>query len=160
MGRRFGALAVLTLFVAGCGRTGPVDKVTEVASDDARMNAAIAKARSTVDQFITVVKSPKASQSSVSVKAPFTEAGYTEHMWLSDVSFDGTNFHGTVDNEPEKVKTVKMGQTVSVARDKISDWMYVENGKLFGGETLRALREGLSPNERAEFDKSVPFVIE
>jgi uncharacterized protein YegJ (DUF2314 family) len=58
-------------------------------------------------------------------------------MWLTPVSFDGTTFHGTVNNEPEKVKTVRMGQKVTVAPSEISDWMYVENRKLVGGYTLR-----------------------
>ena len=49
------------------------------------------------------------------------------------------SFQGTVNNEPEKVKTVKMGQKVTVAA-KISDWMYVENRKLVGGYTMRVLR--------------------
>jgi len=62
--------------------------------------------------------------------------------------------------QPAKVKSVKIGQTVTVERAKISDWMYIENRKLVGGYTLRALRETLPPDERANFDKSVPFVID
>jgi hypothetical protein len=38
--------------------------------------------------------------------------------------------------------------------------MYIDDGKLVGGETLRVLRATLSPTERADFDKSVPFVVE
>jgi uncharacterized protein YegJ (DUF2314 family) len=124
------------------------------------MNAAQEKARSTVATFITALKSPKAGQSAFSVKVPFSEGGTTEHMWLTPVSYDGTTFQGTVDNQPEKVKTVKAGQKIGVTLSKISDWMYVENRKMVGGYTLRVLRDGLSPAERADFDKSVPFVIE
>jgi uncharacterized protein YegJ (DUF2314 family) len=76
------------------------------------------------------------------------------------VSFDGTTFHGTVNNEPEKVKTVRLGQKVTVAPSEISDWMYVENRKLVGGYTLRALRDAMSPAERADLDKGLPFVID
>jgi uncharacterized protein YegJ (DUF2314 family) len=76
------------------------------------------------------------------------------------VTYDGTNFQGTIDNEPEMVKNVKNGQRVTVAPAEISDWMYVENRKLVGGETVRALRASLSPAERANFDKSVDFVVE
>ena len=38
-----------------------------------------------------------------------------------------------------------------------SDWMYVDHGKLVGGYTLR---DRLSPSERPEFDRSVPFKVE
>ena len=81
-------------------------------------------------------------------------------MWLTPVTYDGQNFHGTINNIPELVKSVEIGQAVTVAPSEISDWMYIDNGKLVGGETMRALRNAATPAERAEFDKSVPFVIE
>jgi uncharacterized protein YegJ (DUF2314 family) len=160
MGRWLGTVSVIALALAGCGKKHPDDKVTYVADDDPRMNAAMDKARSTINSFITALKSPKPGQSAFSIKMGFTDGGNTEHMWLTPVSFDGSKFTGTINNEPEKVKSVKMGQKVTVAPEKISDWMYVENQKLVGGYTLRVLREAITPAERADFDKSVPFVIE
>ena len=53
-----------------------------------------------------------------------------------------------------------MGQKVTVEPSKISDWMFVQNGRLVGGYTLRVLRDAMSPSERKEFDKNVPFVID
>ncbi|HLJ09939.1 MAG TPA: DUF2314 domain-containing protein [Planctomycetaceae bacterium] len=160
MGRWAGIVAAVLLSVAGCGEKQPADKVTYVANDDARMNAAIDKARASVDAFIVALKSPKPGQSAFSVKMAFTDGGNAEHMWLTDVTFDGTNFIGTLNNDPETVKTVRLGQKFTVAPTQISDWMYVENRKLVGGETLRVLRDTLSPAERAEFDTSVPFVVD
>jgi uncharacterized protein YegJ (DUF2314 family) len=90
----------------------------------------------------------------------FTDGDKTEYMWLTPVNFDGNNFTGTLGNEPERVKNVKVGQKFSIAPSKISDWMYIENGKLVGGYTLRVMRDTLSPAERADFDKSVPFSID
>jgi uncharacterized protein YegJ (DUF2314 family) len=160
MWRSIGFVAILAVILAGCKKKSPADKVTYVPDDDPKMNAAMEKARSTVNTFITVLRAPKPGQTSFSVKMAFTDGSNTEHIWLSPVSYDGKVFHGTVNNEPEKVKSVKMGQKVSIEPAKISDWMYVENRKLVGGETLRVLRAGLSPSERTEFDKSVPFVID
>ncbi|MCZ2342132.1 MAG: DUF2314 domain-containing protein [Bacteroidales bacterium] len=160
MGRWLGIVAVVALALVGCGKKHPADKVTYVADDDPRMNVAMEKARASVKRFTAALKSPKAGQSAFSIKMAFTDGGNTEHMWLTPVTFDGTKFTGTVNNEPEKVKSVKMGQKVTVAPDKISDWMYIDNRKLVGGETLRVLRDGLTPAERADFDKSVPFVVE
>lgn len=160
MARWFGIAAVVALVFVGCGKKHPADKVTQVADDDPRMNAAIEKARASVKTFVAALKAPKAAQTGFSIKMAFTDGTAVEHMWLAPVNFDGTKFVGTVNNEPEKVKTVKMGQKVTVTPDKISDWMYLENRKLVGGETLRALRAAMSPEERADFDKSVPFTID
>jgi uncharacterized protein YegJ (DUF2314 family) len=38
--------------------------------------------------------------------------------------------------------------------------MFVENRKLVGGHTLRVLRDAMPADERAEFDKSVPFQVD
>jgi uncharacterized protein YegJ (DUF2314 family) len=160
MRRSLAFTAVLILAAVGCGKKPPADRVTYVADDDPGMNAAIENARATVSTFIAALKSPKPAQSAFAVKMAFTDGCNTEHMWLTPVTYDGTSFQGIVDNEPETVKTVKIGQKVTVPQSKISDWMYVENRKLVGGYSLRVLRESLPAVERADFDKSVPFVIE
>lgn len=153
-------VGIVAAAVAGCGMDQPVDRVTDVADDDPQMNAAIETARKSVDTFIAVLKSPKPGQIEFSVKMEFIDGEDSEHMWLTPVSFDGKNFQGTVSNDPRDVRTVKLGQKVSVAPDQISDWMYIDNGKLVGGFTSRVLRDKLTPDERAEFDKSLPFVIQ
>src|SRR3954468_11410251 len=112
----------LLLLVSGCGRQNTTDKVTLVADNDPRMNAAIEKARGTTNTFITALRIPKSNQTGFAIKVPFTDGDQTEHMWLSSVSYDGKNFQATVDNEPENVKTVKLGQKLTVEPTKISDW--------------------------------------
>jgi uncharacterized protein YegJ (DUF2314 family) len=125
------------------------------------MAAAIDQARATVDTFIAALKSPKPGQSHFSIKMAFSDGSdNNEYMWLNPVSYDGKKFTGTVDNEPQTVKTVKLGQVVTVAPAEISDWMFLENGKLVGGQTMRVLRDTLTPSERADFDKNAPFIIE
>jgi uncharacterized protein YegJ (DUF2314 family) len=56
---------------------------------------------------------------------------------LSDVEFAGGRFKGKVDNAPMKIHGLKIGQVVSANPDEISDWAYVDNGKLVGGYTIR-----------------------
>jgi uncharacterized protein YegJ (DUF2314 family) len=160
MPRSYWIMGIAALAIAGCGKKSPPDRVVNVKEDDPGMNAAIEKARSSVETFIPLLKSPKPGQTSFSVKMAFVDGENTEHMWLIPVTFDGKVFRGTINNDPEKVKNVKIGQKASVEPDKISDWMYVENRKLVGGFTLRVLRDGMSPAERAEFDKGLPFKID
>jgi uncharacterized protein YegJ (DUF2314 family) len=144
----------------GCTSRPVVDRVEQVSSDDARMNAAIAKARATAGTFVRALRAPKASQSGFSIKIRVAEGEAREHFWLSNVRYDGSVFSGEIDNEPETVNTVKMGQAVSARPGEISDWMFVDHGKLVGGYTTRVLRDRLSPHDRAEFDRSVSFKVE
>jgi hypothetical protein len=69
-------------------------------------------------------------------------------------------FSGKIANDPERVFTVEVDQVVSARAAEISDWMYVDTGKLVGGYTVRVLRDRFSPSDRAEFDRSMPFRVE
>src|SRR5262249_6721981 len=106
------------------------------------------------------LEAPRVGQTGFSIKTPITDGRNTEHMWLNPVTFDGSKFHGTVNNQPEKVTGVELGSKRSIGAKEISDWMYIENGKLVGGFTIRVLRDKLAAKERLEFDKNIPFVID
>jgi uncharacterized protein YegJ (DUF2314 family) len=153
-------LAVALILAPACARGEVRDRVVKVPADDPTMNAAIAKARATVGTFVTALRSHTASRSRYSVKIRITDGDANEHFWLSDVSYDGSVFRGRIDNDPETVKNVTLGQPVSARATEISDWMYVDHGVLVGGYTLRVLRDAMSPSDRAEFDKSIPFKVE
>jgi uncharacterized protein YegJ (DUF2314 family) len=156
---QIGSILVLCA-VLGCGKRPAADPVIPVSADDPQMNAAIEKARATVPTFVNALRAPKKNQTGFSVKMAFIDGKHTEHMWLDAVRYDGKQFHGTVNNEPENVSNVKLGDQASVDASKISDWMYIENRKLVGGYTIRVLRDKLNGKEREEFDRDLPFIVE
>jgi uncharacterized protein YegJ (DUF2314 family) len=55
---------------------------------------------------------------------------------------------------------VKAGDLVSVNPDEITDWVFVDNGKLAGGYTIRAHYNELSPEQKKQFDQLADFRIE
>jgi uncharacterized protein YegJ (DUF2314 family) len=120
---------------------------------------AVIEARKTVGKFITALKHPAPGQQDFEVKKPFTQGDQVEHIWLSDVRFVGNRFQGQVDNQPRKIRGLKLGQLVSVNPNEISDWLYVDNGKLVGGYTVRAHYNELSPQQKQEFDREADFKI-
>lgn len=164
------AVFLLAISLSGCGdqaqqvgdtveRPGE-PPVTTVADDDQEMNAAIDQARATVDQFIQALEAPTPTQSDFSVKMLIKDDEHGEHMWIMPVRYEEGRFVGLVGNEPLDVSSVQFGDEVEVAKDQISDWMYVDEGVLQGGYTFRVLRNTLSPEEQAEFDSAMPFRME
>ena len=123
----------LLLLLVGCGKKASGDKIIDVRADDPKMNAAMDQARASVNTFTEALQSPKPGQAGFSVKVGFKDEDKTEYMWLTPVTFDGKVFHGVVNNQPEKISNVTMGENVSVEPSRISDWMFVENRKLVGG---------------------------
>jgi uncharacterized protein YegJ (DUF2314 family) len=126
----------------------------------AAMQRAVKEARKTVGKFITALEHPGPGEQDFEVKKPFLQGDQMEHLWLSDVRFVGNRFVGRVDNKPRKIQGVKLGQMVSVAPNEISDWLYVDNGTLVGGYTVRVHYKELSPEQKQVFDSQADFKIE
>jgi uncharacterized protein YegJ (DUF2314 family) len=123
------------------------------------MRRAVHEARRTVGVFLEALQKPGEGQSDFEVKKPFFQNGISEHLWLADVTFSGNRFHGYVDNHPVKIKGLKMGDRVSVNPNEISDWAYVDHGRLIGGYTIRVLYAELSPADRQALQKEARFRI-
>jgi uncharacterized protein YegJ (DUF2314 family) len=95
------------------------------------------------------------------VKAPFSDGEQgkrtkdtpeVEHMWLSEVDFDGQFVSGVLLNAPNWLKTVKEGDSARIPLGDISDWMYAISGEVFGAYTVNLLRSRMGRRERQEHD--------
>ena len=55
---------------------------------------------------------------------------------------------GIVGNEPIDIRSVQLNQKIGIEKSLISDWMIIESGRLIGGYTIRAVRDGLPESQR------------
>ena len=74
--------------------------------------------------------------------------------------FDGRVLRGKVDNAPVEMKSLRVGKKVTVRPEELSDWMYVENGRLVGGHTVRAYYRNLSAAKKRQFAQNAGFRLE
>ena len=77
-----------------------------------------------------------------------------EHMWVSDIQFDGTVISGVLLNEPHWVRGLGAGDAVSTPLAEITDWMCAVDGKVYGGYTIDVMRAGMSKAERQQHDQA------
>jgi uncharacterized protein YegJ (DUF2314 family) len=138
---------------------GEEPRVFDVAQHDSRMRAAVHEAQRTVGVFILALRHPAAGESDFEVKKPFRQGDVVEHIWLADVTFSGNRFTGYIDNKPRKIKGLKLGDRVSVNANEISDWAFLDNGRLIGGYTIRVLYMELSAADKAALAKEARFRI-
>lgn len=130
--------------------------VYNIPNENERMNWAMEKARLTFHYFKECVENPKYGQQYFSVKARIEDNDKIEHIWLMEPSFDNEgNIYGVVGNEPIDVKNVTINEKIGIAFNHVSDWMIIERGRLIGGYTIRAIRDGLTGTELQNFDKSI-----
>lgn len=123
------------------------DQVVTIATSDPEMNAAIAKARASLADFWKAAESPGEDETAFSLKVAIEGGGAVEHFWIVDVKRDGKTITGTINNEPELVKSVAMGQHYEFTEDRVTDWLFKRKGKMVGNETMRPLLKRMSKEE-------------
>lgn len=132
-----------------------------IPEEDEGMNWAIEKANLTLWYFEESLSQPKSHQTYFSIKVKIMDGEISEHIWLIDPSFDESgNLFGVIGNVPVDVKTVQVDQKIGIDRSYISDWMIIEQGRLIGGYTIRAIRDGIPDTDKAQFDKSIGLFID
>jgi uncharacterized protein YegJ (DUF2314 family) len=158
---------ILILGLASCNskHTTKIERKGEptvygVQDSDVEMNEAIEKANQTLDNFKRALKSNNKDFKYFALKVRFITPQGGEHIWLSSISLKNKKYIGVVDNLPESTTEVKIGDTIQIKTDDISDWMYVDGNKLHGGYTLRVLRNRMTDAERKKFDKNNNITIE
>jgi uncharacterized protein YegJ (DUF2314 family) len=126
----------------------PIVKVT---SADVDMNAAIARARDTLPTFWASYDTPKPSETGHGLKVRFAVGpDRFEHIWMSEVEKlpDG-NFSGRFANQPSDLPDKNEGDQVEFKQADITDWLFIRNGKVVGGESIKLLLKSM-PKEQAD----------
>lgn len=157
-------LIILIIFCfVSCKNSDKVERenqpdIYNVEGTDKEMNAAIEIANKTLTDFNAALLNPEIEVKSLKVK--FQNQTDSEHIWLSNVEFKDGKYSGVLDNEPEYITEHKIGDKVNVDSKNISDWMYIDNGKLFGGYTIKVLRNRMSDAEKKQFDSESGMQID
>jgi uncharacterized protein YegJ (DUF2314 family) len=156
------ALALAALCLAACDRGDDAAQTSDrpapvvyAPQNDVEMNDAVARARKELATFEALTKSPMAGKTNFGVKVAIPHAGGEEHIWLGQPTFEADSVVGIVEDKPIYATGVTQGARVRVDRDAISDWMYMENGKLRGGYTMRVAIERLPEEQKAEQKKAL-----
>jgi uncharacterized protein YegJ (DUF2314 family) len=111
------------------------------------MTAAIAKARETLPQFWQVFEKRERSETDFALKVQVTDPRGTEHFWATDIERRDGKTMGTINNDPNIVASVKLGDRIEIAEADISDWLYLRDGKMVGNRTLVPLFKTMPAKE-------------
>jgi uncharacterized protein YegJ (DUF2314 family) len=140
----------LTVFGTGCSKKTSSDRVIDVKDDDPDMVAAIGKGRATLPEFWKKFEHPDPNESDFNLKVRIKDQYGTEYFWLNNLEKHNNVTSGVINNEPEIVKCVKLGQRIPIPEEDIADWLYMRRGKIVGNYTVRALFKTMSPEEVKE----------
>ena len=118
--------------------------VVDVSNANIEMNAAIAQARRTLPIFWASYESPKPTEEGHSLKVRFPTRKGGEHIWIAEVKkLPNGTYTGFFANQPRDLPGKREGDKVEFAEADISDWMFMRNGKIVGGETIKPTLKSL-----------------
>ncbi len=137
-------LAALFALFAACSKKDPI---IDIADDDPEMLAAISKALGTLPEFWKTFDKPEHGEREFSLKVKITDKRGTEHFWVIDLQKQTGKIMGTINNDPEILSSVKLGDRIEVPDADISDWLYMREDKMVGNETIRPLLKKLPAAE-------------
>jgi uncharacterized protein YegJ (DUF2314 family) len=146
-------LILLLPSLSSCSGSADKDKVVSVAADDSEMTAAIAKARRLLPQFWQTFDRREHGEKDFCLKVKITDKDKVEHFWVVDIERKDEKIFGTVNNDPEIVHNVKIGDRISIPEGDISDWLYMRDDKMVGNYTLRVLFKQMSASEVEKYKK-------
>ena len=133
----------MLILLCGCGdstnRDFAASPVVNI-EDDPAMIAAIETAKKTLVFFENNWRTMKSDGYSLKFALPTTD-GELEHIWFSPTEIQGDKITGECANNPVKIPGLKAGDTRTVNRSDVSDWMIVVGNRCYGGYTIRVLTE-------------------
>lgn len=134
---------------------------------DATMQAAMAQARLSFKylwreltwEYRRIVPGVELAAIKAAFRDPGDEATPVEHMWLSEIRFNGERIVATLINVPNRLRSVRQGDEFDLQLNQLEDWMYVMQGRMFGGYTIQRLRATMSAAARRNHDEAWGFTF-
>ena len=120
------------LIFSGCsgdserGSSVDSERVVDVDSADPEMNQAYEDARKSVSDFVAALGERKPGYWYL-LKMRIEAEDEVEHIWVDSVSYKEGVFSGMIANEPYRITSMKMGDTVRSSADDISDWAILDD---------------------------------
>ena len=117
------------------------DELVFMGDEEPAMRKAFESARASLDEFLSLARSPAAGTSHHALKVGVREGKKVEYFWVGEFSQTDGGFVGTINNQPRMVKSVAFGQRYNFTRGQIVDWTYIDRNerRMAGNFTLCAL---------------------
>jgi uncharacterized protein YegJ (DUF2314 family) len=74
---------------------------------------------------------------------------------VDSLHFENNKLAGILASVPEKVDRLKLGDLIFIDKDSVSDWMYIQNGKLIGGYTIKVVYDALDDSVKKEMERDL-----
>ena len=155
-------ILIVAWIVISAGRRRKMQEALfyEIKEDDVQMKHATALAIRTLPEFEKAVSAPTPKQEGFSIKARFEGGEQTEHIWLETLKFDEHGITGVLGNDSYVANIGSAGTETTISKEDVTDWMYIDDGKLKGGYTIKLNWQRQPSWIKKRMQAMLPFQIE
>ena len=113
-------------------------------------------ARRTLPIFFRNLARPETGAGDFYVKYPLTadDGSRMEQVWLANIHFKEGEYYGALANTTMRLD-LNIGDTIVFNPDGIADWMYIKDGKIIGGRSIKYILEKIPESERNEDQRKI-----
>jgi uncharacterized protein YegJ (DUF2314 family) len=123
-------------------------------SDDPEMEKAVEDARKSWSDFVKAFEAKAEGTDNFGVKFPFDAPENKEFMWVEVTSIDEEFVTGKLANDPVWVKDLQLGSRVKRKVSEIADWMYIKDGDIVGGYSVKVLLKRQAEEQAKESESN------
>jgi uncharacterized protein YegJ (DUF2314 family) len=128
--------------------------------EDDELSAASARAKQQLPALQKAFAAGFQPGESLQLKAPFkTDSGGIEWMWVQVTSWRGNRIKGILNNEPDHVQDLHLGQKVEVRQEEIFDYLHTFPDDREEGNTTTAIIQRMQRVDDATKHPNLPPVI-
>ena len=152
------------IFLSSCdrfdaSRRNKSSPVIEIDQSDKEIAGIADNARRALPTFFRNLASPPTGANNFYVKYTLTAYdGGTEQVWLGNIRFKDGVYYGSLANTARHMGSKK--KDITFDPDAITDWMYIQNGKIIGGRSIKYLLEKIPETQRSEEQQKILKMFE
>ena len=151
---------IILLFSCGKNADKPSPAV-EVERSDKELEKIAENARQALPIFFRNLARPEAGANNFFVKYPLAaDDGASEQVWLGGIRVKDGFYYGRLANTSKLPGGRNKDKLITFDPDKITDWMYIQDGKIIGGRSIKYLLEKTPETQRSEDQKKILKMLE
>jgi len=132
----------------------------EIEQSDREIARIAENARRALPTFFRNLARPEAGADNFYVKYPLSDDdGNIEQVWLGGIHLNGGAYFGRLANTTKRMES-RRGGSIIIDTNKITDWMYIQDGKIIGGLSIKYLLEKIPEEKRGEDQRKILRMFE
>ena len=150
-------IACVIILLFSCDRSDKPSPVIEVERSDKELERIADNARRALPVFFRNLARPEAGANNFYVKYPVTsDDSVTEQVWLGSIRSRKGLYYGNIANTAKS----RGKKRVTIDIEQITDWMYIQDGKIIGGRSIKYLLEKIPEPQRSEDQQKILKMFE